>query len=63
MKVLLGKSHIALRKCKGSDRKTSAGQLKEKGALNRLIQRDEGYKFLNALHGSPLKKQRKTSLQ
>ena len=53
MKILLGKSHIALTKCKHSDRKISAGQLKQRGALNKLIQLDEGYKFLNPLHGSP----------
>ena len=49
----LGKSHIALIKCKCSDRKISAGQLKQQGALNKLIQLDEGYKFLNSLRGSP----------
>ena len=48
MKILLGKSHIALRKCKHSDRKISAGQLKQQGALNKLIQLDEGYKSLNS---------------
>ena len=53
MKILLGKSHVALRKCKGNDRNITAGQIKQQEALNRLIQHDEGYKFLNALRGSP----------
>ena len=53
MKILLGKSHIALRKCKGNGKKINAGQLKQQGALDRLIRLDEGYKFLNALRGSP----------
>ena len=53
MKILLGKSHIAVRKCKGNNKNISAGQLKQQGALDMLIQHDEGYKFLNALRGSP----------
>ena len=48
-----GKSHIALRKCKGNSLSINAGQLKQHGALDRLIRHDEGYKFLNALRGSP----------
>ena len=51
--ILLGKSHIALRKCKGNNKNLSAEQLKQEGALDRLIRYDEGYKFLNALRGSP----------
>ena len=55
MKLLLGKSQIALRKCKGSNssRALNAGQLKQQGSLERLIHQDEGYKFLRALRGSP----------
>ena len=53
MKLLLGKSQIALRKCKGSNTSLTAGQLKQQGSLERLIHRDEGYKFLRALRGSP----------
>ena len=53
MKILLGKSHIALRKCKGNNKNLSAEQLKQEGALDRLIRYDEGYKFLNALRDSP----------
>ena len=34
-------------------RNIRAGQLKQQGALDRLIHHDEGYKFLNALRGSP----------
>ena len=53
MKILLGKSNIALRKCKGNKKNITAGQLKQQGALDRLIQHDEGYKFFSALRGSP----------
>ena len=53
MKILLGKSQIALRKCKGKNRSLTAGQLKQKGILERLVHLDEGYKFLRALRGSP----------
>ena len=53
MKILLGKSPIALRKCKGNSRSITAGQLKHQGYLERLIKHDEGYKFLRALRGSP----------
>ena len=35
MKILLGKSHIALRKCKGNNKNISAGQLKQQWALDR----------------------------
>ena len=53
MKILLGKSHIALRKCKGNNENIKAGELKQQGALDRLIRHDKGYKFLiNALRGS-----------
>ena len=53
MKILLGKSQIALRKCKGNNRNLMAGHLKQEGALERLVHLDEGYKFLRALRGSP----------
>ena len=53
MKILLGKSQIALRKCNGNNRTLTAGQLKQQGTLERLVRLDEGYKFLRALHGSP----------
>ena len=51
MKLLLGKSQIALRKCKGRNSSLTAGQLKQQGSLERLIHHD-GYKFLRALGGS-----------
>ena len=44
---------MALRKCKGNNRCLTAGQLKQKGTLERLVHLDEGYKFLRALRGSP----------
>ena len=50
MKLLLGKSQTALRKCKGNNSSLTAGQLKQQGSLERLIHHDEGYKFLR---GSP----------
>ena len=53
MKILLGKSQVALRKCKGNSRCLTAGQLKLTGTLERLVHLDEGYKFLRALRGSP----------
>ena len=53
MKILLRKSQIALRKCKGKNRSLTAGQLKQKGILERLVHLDEGFKFLRALRGSP----------
>ena len=51
MKILLGKSQVALRKCKGKNRCLTAGQLKQNGTLERLVHLDEGYKFLRALRG------------
>ena len=53
MKILLGKSQIALRKCKGNNRILTASQLKQQGTLERLGCLDEGYKFLRVLRGSP----------
>ena len=53
MKILLGKSQVALRKCKGNSRSLNAGRLKSEGAIERLIHLDEGFQFLRALRGSP----------
>ena len=53
MKILLGKSQIALRKCKSNATPLNAGVLKQQGAVERLIHLDEGFKFLRALTGSP----------
>ena len=53
MKILLGKSQIALRKCKSNTTALNAGVLKQQGAVERLIHLDEGFKFLRALTGSP----------
>ena len=53
MKILLGKSNIALRKCKGNNKNLNAKQLKQAGAIDRLIRYDEGFRFLSALRGSP----------
>ena len=53
MKILLGKSQVALRKCHRNNRLIKAGQLKQQGAIEKLIHHDEGFKFLRALRGSP----------
>ena len=53
MKILLGKSQIALRKCKSNTTALNAGVLKQQGAVGRLIHLDEGFKFFKALRGSP----------
>ena len=37
IKILLGKSQIALRKCKGNNRCLTDGQLKQKCTLERLV--------------------------
>ena len=49
----VGKSQVALRKCKGNSRSLNAGRLKSEGAIERLIHLDEGFQFLRALRGSP----------
>ena len=53
MKILLGKSNIAVRKCKANNRNLTAHHLKQEGAIQRLMRYDEGFKFLSALRGSP----------
>jgi hypothetical protein len=53
MKLLLGQSQIAFRKCKLENRTLNAGQLKTPEGLESLICHDEGHKFLRALRGSP----------
>lgn len=53
MNILLGKSNIALRKCKGNSKNLNAKQLKQKGAIEKLVRYDEGFKFLKSLRGSP----------
>ena len=51
MKILLGQSQIALRKCRGN--RHTAGQLKQPAAVDNIIHHNEGFKFLRALRGSP----------
>ena len=53
MKILSSKAQIALRKYKGNKRTLNAGNLKQQGALDRLLRFDEGFKFLRVLRGSP----------
>ena len=43
MKILLEKSQVAPRKCKGNSRSLNAGQLKSEGAIERLIHLDERF--------------------
>ena len=52
LKLLLGQSQIALRKCKLGNRTLTAGELKTPEGLRNLICHD-GYKILRALGGSP----------
>jgi hypothetical protein len=52
MKLLLGQSQLAIRKCKMGNRTLTAGELKTPEGLTILICHD-GYKFLRALRGSP----------
>lgn len=66
MKILLGKSNIALRKCKANNRNLTAHHLKQEGEIERLIRYDEGFKFLSEFRGSPPyfeKERRKICLQ
>jgi hypothetical protein len=53
MKILLGQSQVALRKCQQNSRTITAGQLKQPGALDNMIHHDQGFKFLRAVRGSP----------
>ena len=63
MKLLLGQSQIALRKCKLGNGTLNAGQLKTPEGLESLIRHDEGYKLLRAeVHHLTLKKLKKTCL-
>ena len=41
MKILLGKSQIALRKSRTNNDGLTAGQLKQHGTLERIVHRDE----------------------
>ena len=53
MKILLGKSQVALRKCHRNNKSLKAGDLKKDGGLEKPVHHDGGYKFLRALRGSP----------
>ena len=53
MKILLGQSQVALRKCQGNGRTITAGQLKQPGAIDNIIYHHQGFKFPRALRGSP----------
>ena len=53
MKILLGKSQVALRKCHTNNKAFKAGNLKKDGGLESLLYYVEGYKFPKALGGSP----------
>ena len=51
MKILLGQSQIALRKC--NSRIQNAGNLKQQRTFDSLIFHNEGFKFLRASRSSP----------
>ena len=53
MKILLGQSQIALRKCQTNDGTITAGHLKQPGAIDNHVHHDQGFRFLRALRGSP----------
>ncbi|CAB4033756.1 Hypothetical predicted protein, partial [Paramuricea clavata] len=53
MKILLGQSQVALRKCQRNSDTITADQLKQPGALDNMIHQDQGFKFLRAVRGSP----------
>ncbi len=53
MKILLGQSQVALRKCQRNSNTITAGQLKQPGAIDNMIHHGQGFKFLRALRGSP----------
>ena len=40
-----GKSQVALKKCKGNSKNSTASHLKQEGTLGRLVHLDEGNKF------------------
>ena len=52
MKLLLGESQVALRKCQQKGVTITAGQLKQLGAIDNIIHHDQGFRFLRALRGS-----------
>ena len=52
MKILLGQSQITSRKCQGNRCTITAGQLKQPGVIDSMINHN-GFKFLRALRGSP----------
>ena len=45
MKILLGKSQLALRKCKGNSKTLNAAQQKQEGAIEKFIHHDEGFQL------------------
>ena len=53
MKILLGQSQIALRKCQHNSGTITACHLKRPGTIDNMINHNEGFKFMRALRGSP----------
>ena len=53
MKLLTGRTQLALRQHKTADMTISAGTLKNPEAIKKIIQHDQGYQFLATLRGSP----------
>ena len=50
---ILGKSQTAFRQHKTGSNGIMAKQLKNEGALDKLINAEEGYRFIRSIHGSP----------
>ena len=53
MKLLTGRTQLALRQHKTKDQTITAGDIKEGSNVKKIIQFDHGYKFLATLRGSP----------
>ena len=53
MKFLTGRTQLALRQHKTHDMTITAGDLKSGANIKKIIQHDQGYKFLATLRGSP----------
>ena len=53
MKLLTGRTQLALRQHKTKDQTITAGDIKKGSNVKKIIQFDHGYKFLATLRGSP----------
>jgi hypothetical protein len=53
IKQIQGSASLSLRKCKTKGKTYTAGDLKSKNSVNKLINLDEGFRVLRNLRGSP----------